>query len=134
MAKDGAMPEQEFSLDKSYMFYFQFGAVGPTVIVAKPTLIKEKEILFGFMNGHKSESKFLAKEDIIAVGDYEKGTVKVLGWGGKYRILNKDLFEKYLNEGVIELKSEQTFPILIDSSEPDCNIYYDGKHFYSQSK
>lgn len=134
MAKDGAIPEQGFSLDNSYMFYFKFGVSDPTVIVAKPTLIKEKEVLFGFMIGHKSESEFVTKEEIIAVGDYERGTVKVLGWSGKYRILNKDLFEKYLNEGVIELKSEQTFPILIDSSEPDCDIYYDGKHFYSQGK
>lgn len=134
MAKDGAMPEQEFSLDKSYMFYFKYGVPGPTVIVAKPTSIHQRCLLFHFMIGHKSESEDIKMEDIIAVGDYEKGTVKVLGWGGKYCILNKDLFEKYLKEGVIELKSEQTFPILIDSSQPDCNIYYDGKHFYSQGK
>ena len=133
MAKDGAMPEKEFFLDKNYMFYFKDGAVDPTVIVGKPTLV-EDELLFHFMIGHKSESEFVKKEDIIAVGDNENGTVKVLGWTGKYRILNKDLFEKYLNEGVIELKDDQTYPIKIDPSMPDCDIYYDGKHFYSQGK
>jgi hypothetical protein len=40
----------------------------------------------------------------------------------------------HLNEKIIRLKSDQTFPVLIDSSRPDCDIYYDGKHFYSQGK
>ncbi len=35
----------------------------------------------------------------------------------------------------IKFKLKKTdFPVLIDSSQPDCNIYHDGNHFYSQSK
>lgn len=107
MPKDGVMPEHTFSTENRYMFYFKYGATGPTVIVEEPTSIHKNDILFNFLVGDKSEGEFVKKEDIIAVGDNTNGTVRIVGWGGKYRILNHQLFDKYLAEKVIELKKQQ---------------------------
>lgn len=106
MPKDGAMPEHNFSTQEHYMFWWPHGCLGkPTTIVEKPTSIYSDKILFHFLYGYKSESEFVKKEEIIAVGDNEKGTVEVKGWSGKYRILNQQLFNKYIEEKVIELKN-----------------------------
>jgi len=103
MAKNGAMPEQGFSLEKYYMFFFQDGNI-PTVIVERPTIIRRKLLIFHFSIGNKSESATVHKSAIIAVGDDEVGTVRVLGWSGKYIILNQTLFDDYLKKEVIKLK------------------------------
>lgn len=102
----GEMPPppliHEFSMENSYMFYFKYG---PETIVAQPTSIHGDEILFHFLRGHKSEAEFVKKEEIVAVGDVKNGTVGILGWSGRYRILNQELFDKYVKEKVIELKT-----------------------------
>ncbi|MCC6198632.1 hypothetical protein IT401_00210 [Candidatus Nomurabacteria bacterium] len=126
------MNTHEFSLEKHYMFFFAHarGTCTPGAIVEKPTKIEKDKVLFHFLVGYKSEGEWIKKEEILAVGDNTTGTVQVKGWSGKYQILNSTLFKKYLGEGLIQLK---TFPQLIEAL-PDCDIYYDGKHFYSQGK
>lgn len=94
----------EFNLEEYYMFYWRHGAVGPTVIVGTPTSIETDSVLFHFAQGFKSESRWVPKTEILAVGDLEKGTLEVKGWGGKYRILNQALVDTYIDEKVIELK------------------------------
>lgn len=53
------MNTHEFSLEKYYMFFFfhAYGTGRPGIIVEKPTMIKETEILFHFLVGYKSEAE-----------------------------------------------------------------------------
>lgn len=92
-----------FSDDNSYMFYFHDGHE-KNLIVAKPTIIEEDKILFHFSIGYKSEGEWVRKSDILAVGDMENGTVQVIGWGGKYSILNNDRFQLGIGDGSIRYK------------------------------
>lgn len=85
------------------MFLFKDGH-GKNLIVAKPTLIEENQVLFHFSIGWKSEGEWVLKTDILAVGDRENGTVEVKGWSGKYWILNNENFQIGINDGSIEYK------------------------------
>ncbi len=99
------MQNHEFIMGNYYMFIFPYGVLNrPDVIVEMPTLIYEKELLFHFLYNYKSEGEFVKKEDILAVGDKDNGTVEIKGWGGKYTILNQELFDKYVVDGIIQLK------------------------------
>lgn len=93
-----------FSMDLKYMFYVQsLPATGkPDIVVENPSSIKPAQILFHFYLG-KAGAEWIKKEEILAVGDMQNGTVKVKGWGGKFKILNEELFNKYVKEGIIEL-------------------------------
>jgi len=96
-----------FSTENSYMFYWPSGVLNkPIVIVEKPTSIDKNKILFHFSLGTSSESEYVKKSEILAVGDNVDGTIEVKGWSGKYRILNKKLFAQYLEKGVFELKKK----------------------------
>lgn len=92
-----------FSEDRHYMFFFHDGHE-KHVIVAKPTLIEEDKILFHFSLGWKSEGEWVRKSDILAVGDMESGIVEVLGWGGRYLILNNEKFQLGIGDGSIRYK------------------------------
>lgn len=100
------MPNYEFAMGHYYMFIFVHGPLGECAIVETPTKITEEELLFHFLLGLKSEAEYVKKENILAVGDYENGTVEILGWSGKYTILNQKLFNKYINSGIIKLKEK----------------------------
>lgn len=100
------MPNHEFVIGKHYMFIFAHGPLGECAIVETPTTITEEELLFHFLLGWKSEAEYVKKENIIAVGDYENGTVEILGWSGKYTILNQELFNKYITSGTIKIKEK----------------------------
>lgn len=91
-----------FSPDEHYLFVVKLGS-DYEVVVAKPTLVNDTEILFHFSIGWKSEGEFINKSDILGVGS-EYGTTEIRGWSGKYRIINQPLFDQYVKEGKIELK------------------------------
>jgi len=57
-----------------------------------------------FLYGHKSLSEDMTLDKIVAIGDNENGTLEVNGWGGKYRIVNQELFDKYVEQGLIVFK------------------------------
>ncbi|MEI6022570.1 MAG: hypothetical protein WCQ32_01890 [bacterium] len=105
-----------FSLEEHYMFSWKYGIGNkPSIFVEQPTSIEKDTVLFHFLNGHSSESEFIKKDEILAVGIKEKG-VQVKGYGGSYRILNQTLFKKYLQEGVVELKGKYVFAGYIDNT------------------
>ncbi len=96
----------EFDLSKFYMFGFDFHCQKPsTVIVAKPTSIEENDILFHFNYSYHSLAECVKKENIVAIGDIENGTVYVKGWRHPFAILNQKLFDEYLASGAVELSS-----------------------------
>lgn len=63
-----------------------------------------KLVMVHFLDGYKSIGEQMTLDKIIAIGDNKNGTVEVKGWGGKYRIVNQELFDKYLSDGILELK------------------------------
>ena len=95
----------QFSLENLYMFHWPFGVYDlPTVIVSKPLFMDSEEIVFLFLYGYRSEFYSVKKKEILAVSD-NNGTVRVKGWKGRYKILNEELFNKNIEEEIIELKN-----------------------------
>lgn len=98
--------ENWFTQGNYYMFGFRYSSEEPIrVIVARPKIIKEDEILFSFLLGHSSFETPIKKIDIIAVEDRD-GEVQIMEWSRKYNILNKELFDKYVADQIIHLKRE----------------------------
>jgi len=99
------MNKHQFSLLKTYLFGFNYNGGEPNEVIAgRPTLIYENRILFHFLYGHHSLSETVKKEDIVAVGDNEDDTVSVLGWNGRFKIINHQKFDDLLKKGAIKLE------------------------------
>lgn len=67
-------------------FEWSYGVSGKEIIVDSITMVKPDEVLVHFLYGYKSESQWVKKKDIIAVGD-PKGKCKIKGWSGKFNIV-----------------------------------------------
>ncbi len=63
-----------------------------------------KLVMTHFLYGYKSLSEDMTLDKIVAIGDNENGTIEVVGWGGKYRVVNQELFDKYVSDGLIKFK------------------------------
>lgn len=99
------MNNHQFDLLKTYLFGFNYNGGEPNEVIAeKPTLIHNERILFNFLYGHHSLSEFIKKEDILAVGDNNNGTVLVSGWNGKFKIINQQKFDELVERGALELE------------------------------
>jgi hypothetical protein len=70
-------------------FEWSYGVSGKEIIVDSITMVKPDEVLVHFLYGYKSESQWVKKKDIIAVGD-PKGKCKIKGWSGKFNIVLPD--------------------------------------------
>lgn len=100
MSKD----THKFSAKNCYMFGFTFNGDEPDeVIVEKPHRIEDNRMFFIILYGYKSINEDRSFDEIVAVGDHENGTVSVLGWAGKYTILNQELFDSLLKSGALQL-------------------------------
>ena len=94
-----------FNEQNIYLFGFNYNGGYPNEVIAqKPTSIEEDRVLFHFSYGHHSLSEFVKKEEILAVGNNQKGTVRISGWSGKFEILNHQKFDELVSNGVIKLK------------------------------
>ena len=94
-----------FSADNTYLFGYNYNGGEPNEVIAeKPTSIDVEKILFVFSKGHKSLSEYIKVQDIVAVGNNELGTIKILGWSGKFQIINQQKFDELVKSGAIELK------------------------------
>ena len=94
----------QFNLEDFYLFGFNYNGEEPDeVIVAKPTAIYEDKILFHFLYNYKSLAEDVYKENIIAVGNID-GTVSIVGWTGKFTIINQEVFDDLVSKEVIVLK------------------------------
>jgi len=71
------------------------------IIVTNITKVYEDEVLVHFLYGCKSESDFIKKSDILAIGNM-KGNHEIKGWTGKFDILkpNHSLIIKDLKPSV----------------------------------
>lgn len=99
------MNKHAFDLGNTYLFGYNYNGGEPTDVIAeKPTSIDENKILFNFLYGHHSLSEYVPKEDIIAVGDIVNGTTSIMGWSGKFLILNQEKFEELLKTKALQLK------------------------------
>lgn len=70
-------------------FEWAYGMFGREIIVAPITLYHEDEVLVHFLYGYQSESEFIKKSDIIAVGS-SSANGKIKGWSGNFNILIPD--------------------------------------------
>lgn len=94
----------QFNLEDFYLFGFNYyGGEPDEFIVAKPTAIYEDAILFHFLYNYKPLAGDVYKENIIAVGNID-GTVSIVGWTGKFTIINQEIFDDLVSKGVIVLK------------------------------
>ena len=66
------------------------------IIVSNITEIYQDKVLVHFLDGYKSESEFVEKEKILAIGNNETGEGRIKGWDGKYDILNQREIDKLL--------------------------------------
>lgn len=76
-------------------FQWNYGSFGKEIVVASITIAEEQKVLVHWMDGYKSEGKWIEKSEIIAIGDNSaKGKIK--GYSGKFNILipNHELLEK----------------------------------------
>jgi hypothetical protein len=68
-------------------FGFNYNGGKPSeIIVDNVTSTNETKVLVHFMYGHHSLAEYVAKEDIIAIGN-PKGKGKIRGWTGNFDIL-----------------------------------------------
>ena len=81
-------------IDDSIAFEWKFGTLGPEIFVAKISSVEDDRVLVHFLYGYKSESEWVKKNEIIAIGDL-LATGKIKGWTGHYNILIPD--HKLLN-------------------------------------
>lgn len=87
------------------MFGFNYhGGEPKETIVDKVSSIHGNNALVHFLYGHHSLAEDVPMDKIVAIGDNENGTVQVKGWTGKYRVVNQELFDQYVEKGIIELK------------------------------
>jgi|GEM_PF-2658104 len=90
-------PEQSF-----IAFEFKFGHPSSSIEVSDITSIHGDSVLCHLYMGHKSESEFIKKNDIIAIGDDKNGDVQLHGWGGKFIVLRPEKL-KFGESGKYEL-------------------------------
>ena len=67
-------------------FEWAFGIFGKEIIVTSITSVKNDDVLVHFLYGYKSESEWIKKKDIIAIGD-TSASGKIKGWSGNFNIL-----------------------------------------------
>ena len=68
-------------------FGFNYNGGKPSeIIVDNVTSTNETKVLVHFMYGHHSLAEYVAKEDVIAIGN-PKGIGKIRGWSGNFDIL-----------------------------------------------
>ena len=81
---------------KSYIaFKFPFGVLNkPTIVVSDITSIFDDTITCHFMMGVRSDSYNFQRQDVLAIGDMEKGDVKFCGWSGKFLVLRPEFIQK----------------------------------------
>ena len=87
----------EFRKGMIIAFGFNYNGGKPKeIIVSTITEVydDQDQVLSHFDYGHRSLGEFIKKDDIIAVGDNEKGIEKINGWSGKYVILNRELYNE----------------------------------------
>ncbi len=102
--RNDIVTEHTFSKRKHYMFGFNYHGGEPNeVIVETPHIISDNSLDFIFLYGYKSLNETVKVSDILAVAD-NNGTIKIIGWSGKFTILNKELFDKLVDQGVIRLR------------------------------
>jgi len=53
--------------------------------VASITFVYDKDVLVHFLNGLHSIGEHVKKEDIYAIGNM-KGSLKIKGWSGKFKV------------------------------------------------
>lgn len=70
-------------------FQFDYGSFGKEIVVDKITSIDKDQFLVHFLNGYKSESVYVDKDKVIAIGDHQSSG-KIKGWSGTYNILLPD--------------------------------------------
>lgn len=71
-------------------FEFEFGTHGPCIEVSDITNLYKDKVLCHFYRGHRSESEFIKKNDIIAIGDNENGDVQLHGHKGNFIVLRPE--------------------------------------------
>ncbi len=96
--------EEEFSLDRYYMFLYTFTSTQQKLKVYKPFVLFPGFILFKFPCEFGDKYELVSNKKVLAVGDMAHGTIEVAGWNGKYRLLNKELFYEHYYKDRIELK------------------------------
>lgn len=76
-------------------FQWNYGTFGKEIIVDNITCVEDEQVLVHFLYGYKSESEWVKKSDIIAIGDMS-GNGKIKGWSGNFNILlpNHELLSK----------------------------------------
>lgn len=67
-------------------FQWNYGTFGKEIIVDSITCIEDEQVLVHFLYGCKSESEWVKKSDIIAIGDISANG-KIKGWSGNFNIL-----------------------------------------------
>ena len=97
--------EEHFSLEKYYMFVYTYTSVHYKIIVCKPEKIFKQFVYFVFPFGNGTLHQIVKKEDILAVDDSDNGDTEIIGWTGKYRLLNRNLFYEYYYKDLIELRT-----------------------------
>lgn len=72
-------------------FGFNYNGGIPTEIIVDNITCKHgEEFLVHFAYGHHSLSEYVKPENILAIGNLEKGESELNGWSGKYDILQPD--------------------------------------------
>lgn len=70
-------------------FEWKYGLFGSEIVVTNITEVYKNDVLVHFLYGYKSESEFVSKKDIIAIGD-TKSDGKIKGWSGNFNIILKN--------------------------------------------
>ena len=78
-------------------FGFNYNGGEPNeIIVNEIDEIYQGKFLVVFLYGYKSLSKFVNKEDILAIGNDETGEAEIKNWSGKYDVLNQEEIDRIL--------------------------------------
>ena len=78
-------------------FGFNYNGGEPNeIIVNEIDEIYQGKFLVVFLYGDKSLSKFVNKEDILAIGNDETGEAEIKNWSGKYDVLNPEEIDRIL--------------------------------------
>lgn len=64
------------------------------LVVASVSFINDDNVIVHWLDGFSNESESVKFEDILAIGCNQNGTVKLLGWSGKYIVINETDFLK----------------------------------------
>jgi hypothetical protein len=79
-------------------FGFNYNGGEPNeIIVDNITEVYPRDVLIHFLYGHKSLAEFVKKEEILAIGNIE-GEGRILGYGGRFDIINQKKIDEILNK------------------------------------